>query len=189
MSEFRLTKEKFLEDVCNHQLTVIKDDGLYRHIRLKDPTTICQYFDIVTYPGYLVYSGDMGCYLFKRTQDMFEFFRGGFNPRYWAEKLQAEDVYGRHKKFSWSAFKENLYSMCSDDLQKDFLNEELRFCEEDEIGAMNFIREFDNDNEFMLDLSDFFEHDNDEYSHRYVWCCYALPWAIAKYDEAKQGAA
>ena len=28
-------------------------------------------FDIVTWPGYLCYSGDMGCFVFTRLPDMF----------------------------------------------------------------------------------------------------------------------
>ncbi|WP_227459271.1 hypothetical protein [Cupriavidus pauculus] len=57
---------------------------------------------MITYPGYLVYSGDMGCYVFSRLRDMFEFFRTDrldtkdpsklhINRGYWSEKLEAVD--------------------------------------------------------------------------------------------------
>lgn len=104
-----LTEEKFLADVAAHQMIVIRDEGLYRHIRFKRPNSGCMHFDLVTWPGYLAYSGDMGCYVFCRIEDMFEFFRmdrndwnfnrnGGLsiNPGYWSEKLMAVDC-GRSK--------------------------------------------------------------------------------------------
>jgi hypothetical protein len=98
------TEERFLADVAEHQMHVLMENGVYRHIRFKRPGTGCYHFDLITYPGHLVYSGDMGCYVFSRVDDMFEFFRtdprdwnynrnGGLsiNPGYWSEKLQAVD--------------------------------------------------------------------------------------------------
>ena len=96
------TEESFLKDVATHEMHVLMDSGIYRHIRFKRPGTGCYHFDLITYPGYLVYSGDMGCYVFSRLDDMFQFFRtdrsdwnynrkGGLsiNLGYWSEKLQA----------------------------------------------------------------------------------------------------
>ncbi|MFK5283374.1 hypothetical protein ACI3PL_27750, partial [Lacticaseibacillus paracasei] len=51
------------------------DNGVYRHLRFKAPDTGNQHFHLVTFPGRLVYCGDMGSYLFERTTDMFGFFR------------------------------------------------------------------------------------------------------------------
>lgn len=75
MKDYECTEEGFLEDIKNHKLNILKDDGLYRHLVFKRPCTNCCRFDIVTYPGYLVISGDMGCQVFSRLTDMFEFFR------------------------------------------------------------------------------------------------------------------
>ncbi len=69
------TEQSFLEAVAKHEMHVLHEDGLYRHIRFKKPGTSCMHFDLITYPGYLVYSGDMGCYVFSRLPDMFELFR------------------------------------------------------------------------------------------------------------------
>jgi hypothetical protein len=99
------TEQLFLQDVATHEMRVLRDDGIYRHVRFKRPGSGCMHFDLVTYPGHLVYSGDMGCYVFSRIEDMFEFFRTdrdspylkakgltlGVNPSYWSEKLQAVD--------------------------------------------------------------------------------------------------
>jgi hypothetical protein len=91
-----LTPERFLQEVAGHQMTVVRDDGIYRHVRFKRPDTICMHFDLITWPGYLCYSGDMGTYVFTRLRDMFDFFRRSqskdlfaIDMRYWAEKVEA----------------------------------------------------------------------------------------------------
>jgi len=99
-----LTEAEFLQSVASHKLEILHEDGVYRHIRLKKPDTRNMYFDLVTYPGFLVYSGDMGCFVFERLNDMFQFFRTSESYRrdypnrtlfpnhgYWSEKLQAVD--------------------------------------------------------------------------------------------------
>jgi hypothetical protein len=102
-----VTEESFLKDVTRHELTIIRDDGIHRHLRMKIPGSGSMYFDIVTYPHFLVYSGDMGCYVFSRIDDMFEFFRSGLreegklliNEGYWSEKLEATDRPDGHKQY------------------------------------------------------------------------------------------
>lgn len=98
-----LTENEFLKDVEHHVVEVIRDDGLHRHIRFHKPGTMCMHFDLITWPGYLCYTGDKGTYVFSRLQDMFEFFRTdreyaqrrgrrlSVNLSYWSEKLQAVD--------------------------------------------------------------------------------------------------
>jgi hypothetical protein len=95
------TEECFLRDVADHKMIVIRDEGVNRHIRFKEPGTNNQYFDLITWPGHLCYTGDMGTYVFQRTEDMFSFFRTereynrqrgrrlAINPSYWTEKLIA----------------------------------------------------------------------------------------------------
>lgn len=84
--------ERFAKDTANHVMTVLHDDGLYRHLRFRDPGSSFYWFDIVTWPGSLAIRGDCGGFMFSRTDDMFEFFRRngnsrGINPGYWSEKL------------------------------------------------------------------------------------------------------
>jgi len=97
------TEEQFLRNVVDHQMTVIRDDGVNRHIRFKQPDSGNMHFDLITWPGHLCYTGDMGTYVFQRTTDMFEFFRQdraynekrgrklSINLSYWTEKLVAVD--------------------------------------------------------------------------------------------------
>lgn len=128
------TEQRFLKDVAEHQMTVIRDDGLYRHIRFKKPGTGCMYFDLVTWPGYLAYSGDMGCYVFTRLEDMFNFFRmdkddwnynrdGGLsiNLGYWSEKLVAVD--GHRDKASATEFDEDKFRRVINEYRVEWVRE------------------------------------------------------------------
>jgi hypothetical protein len=36
---------------------------------------------------------------------------------------------------------------------------------------------------------DFWEHTLEDYTPRFVWCCYAIPWAIEQYDTALRACA
>ena len=96
--------DRFNRDTAQHQMTVLHDDGLYRHIRFRRPETGFYWFDLVTWPGRLTITGDMGTYVFARIDDMFEFFRGPqINPDYWAEKLP--DGRRQAKEYSEDRFK------------------------------------------------------------------------------------
>ncbi len=114
------TEERFLRDVAEHAMTVIREDGVSRHIRFAKPGTGCMHFDLITWPGILCYTGDMGTYVFQRTTDMFEFFRHdraynqsrgrklSINLGYWIEKLIAIDGSrhgGKVKEFDDEKFK------------------------------------------------------------------------------------
>lgn len=112
------TEQSFLKDVAEHKMIVKRDDGVYRHVRFINPKSSSMFFDLITYPGYLVYSGDMGCYVFQRLEDMFQFFRTdrehlhqgrklGINLGYWSEKLQAVD--GNRHQASATEFSEERF--------------------------------------------------------------------------------
>lgn len=82
---------RFRSETADHQMTVLHDAGLYRHVRFANPGSSFYWFDLITWPGNLAIKGDMGAYMFSREQDMFRFFRGTaagqINHDYWAEKL------------------------------------------------------------------------------------------------------
>lgn len=97
--------ENFSRDTANHSMEVLHDSGLYRHLRFSRNGSSVYHFDLVSYPGYLCYSGDMGCFVFYCAPDMFDFFSPGdyeekkqvergmpyINPGYWSQKLCAVD--------------------------------------------------------------------------------------------------
>lgn len=92
-------KAQFDAEVTEHQMTVLHDDGLYRHIKFARPDTNCWRFDLVTWPGHLAISGDLQSYTFARLPDMFDFFdEPRINPHYWAQKVVA----GRERTMEYS---------------------------------------------------------------------------------------
>lgn len=106
---------RFLADTATHELRIVFDDGVHRHLQFRRPGTYCYGFDIVTWPGHLAISGDMGTAVFSRLHDMFEFFRaepaehekaGGLfvNDGYWAEKCVAND--GAKQEYSARLFRD-----------------------------------------------------------------------------------
>lgn len=114
--------ERFAADVAQHQMTVLRDDGLYRHLQFvrvapspktgKPERSSFYWFELVTWPGHLAVTGDCGTYVFARIEDMFEFFRGDrINPGYWAEKVQGgADL----RKYSGDLFRQTVTDYISD---------------------------------------------------------------------------
>lgn len=162
---------QFLRDIATHKLYVQRDDGLYRHLRFRatDPdgrTSGCMGFDLVTWPGWLAYSGDMGCFVFQREADMLCFFRksardgrtifDGIDRRYWAEKCEAEGARGDGiREFSWAQFVSDVkqhvgYSFPEDgdEGERTLRAELLAHIEdnwperEDEFGAVQFLDDY-----------------------------------------------
>lgn len=93
MSEYPEIAARFARDTAGHQMMVLHDDGLYRHLRFRTP----QFggilgFDLITWPGCLTIRGDMSeAYTFVRLPDMFQFSRRQrVNPQYWSEKLDGD---------------------------------------------------------------------------------------------------
>lgn len=215
------TKEQFTKDVTDHVLEIIRDDGVNRHIRVQEPGTMCMHIDLITWPGYLCYTGDMGTYVFSRITDMFEFFRKGksyhekdsvldhIDRRYWAEKLQAVDRSDGVLKFDVEMFKREITNQrrkllvkhgrgMSKDMREDLwesLQEVMDAADEGEHSAITEVRDWyyavqprntsGCADRFHIRL------DTDEfpscktYTHRFLWCCYALRWATDLYDKAK----
>lgn len=194
--------ENFLNQVKKHELKILRDEGLYRHIRLAEPKTVNAYFDIITWPGHLCFTGDMGTYVFKRLEDMFLFFRTEvntfpkINPGYWEQKLQAVDIHVGYKKFDVETFLENVLEIYEESFDKDTINEkELRDKKQQlaemvfnfhqdggEPGVFNKTRDWFEEQGLRIDL---WEVSCLEYTYHFLWCCYAIQWAIGKYDEVK----
>lgn len=113
------------EQVAHHQLTVLRDEGLYRHLRFAAPGTMNWSFDLVTWPGHLAIAGDVGAgYMFARNPDMLTFFADGrppghINAPYWAQKLVGHP---QVREFSERLFHEylvDLVAQARDELEGD----------------------------------------------------------------------
>lgn len=209
------TQDRFLKDVATHVMEPLHDDGVYRHIRFRRPGTMCMHFDLITWPGYLCYCGDMGTFVFSRTDDMFEFFRTDvsngeglrINLSYWSEKLRAVD--GNRMNGAAMVFDEQRYSQIVKEQLVKWMREECKNAEERSelrqaveenlLGGDFFCSEPSSAEEAVRMASDFsekigektyrfidfWEHRLETYSYHFIWCCYALAWGIRKYDEAK----
>lgn len=195
--------DQFIRDIATHEMQVMRDDGVSRHLRFKRPSTMCMHFDILTWPGYLCYTGDMGTFVFRRVTDMLEFFRAGKNDkpyridfRYWAEKVEAADKGDGLEAFSAEKFKAEVrdyFEQATDDTdawtdeRKAALWEEIEsdvlwpVADDGESVAWAALRDFNHD-DFRFDD---WERSCKEYSHRFLWCCHALEWAVRTYDAAK----
>lgn len=193
MSEPRDIHACFTEDTSNHVLTVLRDDGLYRHLTCGKPGTIVYRFDIITWPGYLAYVGDMGDYVFRRIPDMFSFFGSdGINPDYWSEKVVAE-CRDRVREFSVERYRERVEEW-RDDLAEgmedgDDLADFFVAVDEDLLGvtdgmseseAYERLRDFYHEGVTVYDPSDWYLRG---FTWRYIWACYAITWAIGRYRD------
>jgi hypothetical protein len=223
------TEETFLKDVAKHEMAVLVDNGVYRHLRLKQPGSSNMWFDIVTWPGFLAYSGDMGSFVFSRLNDMFQFFRNGratidgkeelyINLSYWGEKLEAVDRNGResgHRVYSadrlrahvedsvktWIEEYEGQYDDSEEETAsaktkfeaelREAIEEDIyRYLDDGEHDARTAVRDFSFKQEPKrfdrtpptYEFQDTWEWDCDEYTFRFIWCCYALAWSIRRYD-------
>lgn len=195
-----LTKEQFLRDVQDHEIEVLKDEGLYRHLKFSKDGSFDRLFEVVTWPGYLSIVGDMGEFIFQRTEDMFSFFRDrsgelGVNLPYWSEKVVAESVFGAGiKEFNVEEFKEAVLEEVLDyfnlETKEEICEETLDEIEgllecEDEYQCVEAMRNFywiDHPNLFV----DFWENNLDRYTFHFAWCCYAVAWAVMQYDKRKE---
>lgn len=206
----QVTQQQFLADVRTHEMTVLHDAGVYRHLRFQKPEHSWHYrFNIVTWPGALCIRGDCGTYVFSRVEDMFSFFRhpagdGGdlyINEDYWAEKLLASDCNGRRAdgvmRFDPDLFGHHVRRHYVDhvrrrmrgkpkarqDLRRALEDEVLSRTDEGEEAAMRAACNFEHDG-FML--QDFWECNCQKYTTQFVWSLYAIAWGIHQYDAAKQ---
>lgn len=207
---YQCTEKKFLKDVAEHKMEIIRDDGVNRHVRFKAPSTYNMHFDLVTWPGYLCYTGDMGTYVFKRTEDMFCFFRtdkgdfnfnrnGGLsvNRGYWGEKLESIDRSSGYKEYSEEKFKSIVNETVDEYIEengwavagtnaielRDAVFQDVLCCAETDHDAWEAARDFNHEG---FQFHDFWEHDLTDYTFHFIWCCYALAWGIEQYDKQKE---
>lgn len=183
---------EYMKAFDQHTAEIVLDHGLHRHVRCRVNDQWHMAFDVVTWPGYLSISGDMGTFVFSSIDDMFTFFRGHFdNPNrgYWAEKLTAVCRTDGHEKFSHEKFAERVREQLEECTNSDFREEvESILSHMDDYTEVELLRQLSevDDGDWF---SDFCEVRNNEHTVRYQWACHAIPWAIAQYDKQKGGEA
>lgn len=191
------TRERFLQDVARHEIHVVRAEGLNRHIQFSRPNSGTYRFEIITWMGSLLIHGDCGTYVFSRIDDMFNFFRARqthkdedyINPRYWAEKVDAQDKHGKVYEFCQDTFQqvvvEHFRDLWRDSGKFKGRAESFRDLRED-------VLRMDNEHDAYTALANFYSNGItfDEYwglkfsryTGRYIWNCYAIVWAIEQFD-------
>lgn len=185
----------FTRDVADHKVSVMHDDGIYRHLRLADPKNSMHWYEIITTPGQLTIRGDMGTYVFAREQDMFDFFvddrRAGnwINPGYWAEKLEAIDRTTPPREYD-ADVAERVISEAAAQLREDEgFDHDLSFSRwRDDLVALVDTAEDESDLRAQLARSSYNGHklyddelDFSDYSYRFIWCLHAIVFGIKSY--------
>jgi hypothetical protein len=202
VSEYSEIAERFQRETAEHEMTVLHDDGLYRHLRFQKPGTSLYWFELATWPGKLAFTGDMNGYVFSRAEDMFSFFRqsswqGGINASYWAEKVIAS-------RDSVKTFSQDLFNkQVADDLKdgeesypgvtkawnekvNGFFADYNTEYEHDARAALNdfeYLPEGDTGEPFRF--QEVWEWELRDYDWSFLWCCHAIVWGIQQYDTAK----
>ncbi len=200
-------KNGFLKDVEQHIMTKHRDAGVHRSVHFGRPGSSMYHFRLATWPGHLCISGGMGCYVFSRTSDMFEFFRTGIreekitiNPGYWAEKCVAVDrtdgleryspdkLIEHVKDYACEHFGVDSFEKLKLELQEAIRNEVIEHAQDEtsEHLAIRAAMDFRWGPEFPF--QDFWEVHCRVYTYRYLWCLHAIVWGIREYDKASVAA-
>jgi hypothetical protein len=182
---------RFARETAEHQMTVLHTDGLYRHLKFRNPKNSMYWFDLITVPGALIFQGDGDSYVFRRLTDMFEFFRGPvgeINPHYWSEKLTSGDR-GQVMKYDQEIFEARVKEAFVDAarwggvpagtgkaLREEVLNNEEIYYES---GARGALDGFDHKG---FQFYDTWEWDFRDYDWWFLWACHAIVWGIAQFD-------
>lgn len=185
-----------------HRMTILRDDGPYRHLRFASPDSGSYWFDLITWPGCLTIHGDMETFTFARSEDMFGFFRGSayhgqINPQYWAEKLRAprpQDV----QVYSSDLFRECVMAEAkeaeadwpglTDAVEEHFFSIYAEVNTEHEAAALEGLNSFEFHDKAAgetFTFTDTWEWHLRDWSYQYLWCCHAIVWAVAQYDKQK----
>lgn len=192
--------DQFIKDTRNHQLTIVKDAGVYRHLSCRSPEHDKLYaFEIITVPDLLLFHGDCGTFVFSRLYDMFQFFRSDsvrsdLSLGYWSEKIEAAP----------GGIDVMMYSqrLAEDSVQKRF-NEwvrtqslqgsELREAQNElDNGILPYCSSLDDlFSRIGLELECGYTFGIEDIQYRtlhpaVIWCMYAIVWAIRQYDKAKE---
>jgi hypothetical protein len=196
----------FERDTSTHALRVLRDDGVNRHIKFRRPESSAYWFEILTWCGALCIRGDMGTYVFSRLDDMFEFFRTAdrgdptklyINKSYWMEKVQSvacSGGKGSATNFDADKFRarvtEHFNEYCdSHEVDAQYradmwsvIESDVLLCARDgDSSAFTRLMEF-HDKRHPHIFESCYEWNCNEYDFQFVWCLYAIAWAIRRYD-------
>lgn len=186
----------FAGEVSALEMTVLLDQGLYRHLRFQRPGWGVHWFDLVTWPGALAVRGDVDGFMFACQKDMFAFFRGSAhqgrpNVGYWAEK--SEGGTSACRAYDEGVFKQAVLQDVherADERPAGLLLELHRELFDSWLGVSTA-------EETAHAALDQFEYEGFEFYDTWEWdfrdwdwhfrrACHRVLWGIGQYDAAKQ---
>jgi hypothetical protein len=197
--------ERFARDTAGHTMTVLHDEGLYRHVKFANPSHGMYWFELVTSPGQIAFGGDMDSFVFRRAEDMFEFFRRG-GPRPDPGYLSQKVVAGADRTRAWSpeAFRATALeaiaaaiedhdlgaadqAMCRAEFANDVLGDALDFQETALRAADEFAFAYGHPDRGrrVLVLSDVYEWDCTAWNWSFLWALEAITWGVNQYEQAR----
>ena len=166
-----------------HQLELTRDDGLFRSWRCGKPGCCNYAFKVVTFPGTLLVTGDLGTLVVQRTDDMIDWARSAIRSLgYFAEKVIPEIT---TREFSPEVTIESLQRLEEDwyngEMPED-MDEEVTLLIVDlkngEIGQDEVLRRLDD-----AGVSDAWELSMTCYKSRFLWQVEALKWFYSQLDK------
>lgn len=193
MTNEQLVRERFAKDVAEHVITIKHSHGLYRHYRCQRPRSWCMGFDIVAWPGSLCYTGDMGDYLFQRTDNMVEFMRTAVRDRGYA----AQKCVTKHDIKEW---REDLFRKALADRLKEAKTIRVMrhgsFRDESVLDKIREITaaydEYSSQHDAVKAMYESGLWDGcdlpecTDYTHAFLWCLHAIQWFCEHVHEAKE---
>ncbi|GGU84575.1 hypothetical protein GCM10010275_19540 [Streptomyces litmocidini] len=208
-NEYAESAAYFKRATAGHQVTVLHEDGLYRHLRFQTPGNGSSYgYDLITWPYNLVIRGGWTfTFSIDATEDMLDLFRrtsfpGKINPGYWQEKVTA----GRDQieSFSEELLKKEIEDTVQqweqdspatglrEAVQEHFFGEwpeyNLEYREEANRALYDFSFTPKNakpgDSPYVFD--DWSEWRLTEFSPGFLWSCHAIRHGIELYDAARK---
>ncbi len=192
--------QQFISEVDEHEMAILHEDGLYRHLRFARPGTSIWSFNLITWPGYLTIVGDIGGgHTFHRVPDMLDFFDvgqpdGHINVGYWSEKLEAgqrsvqgysEDAFRSHVDTLVTEWAENLSAPDAARL-RERVTEEILEVAYDEHEALSALGDFT-----FGDRGDRLDEEMDEaawrgYDHHFLIALHAILWGAKRYHASRR---
>lgn len=182
----------FSENTKKHEIKMLVDSGMYRHIRFIEKGNNQYRFDLISWPGSICINGDMGTYVFSRVGDMFKFFANDdLSYSYVAEKCKSQDskipvwVYDpcMVEEEAWRQVEEHIKTYPD---SAKYLREDIRALLEshlhDEGVVSNEIYNYDNYG-FRFNTDDW---KTKILSYQFLWCVTAIQWGVKKYSEVKK---
>lgn len=195
---FADAKRNFDHMVTEHEMTILRDDELYRHIRCRRPGTSLCGWDLITWPGHLVVTGDVESFHFAREADMFGFFEmcgneHGINPDYWGEKIQGSAKWRTHSPELFTQlvvehFWERRHSYEGDTAALwRAIREDVLIHAEYAVAARDALMSFEHwDRQAgTFEFSDAWEWSFLDADWHYLRSLHAIVWGIRKYRAAK----